>query len=491
MAGGAGAPRILERRDVWVLSAQDPWHPTIEWYARGVKAMQSRDSATMSDPRSWRHHAAAHGTDIPARRRPRGTHWNACEHGSWYFLPWHRIYLHHFEKTVREAIIALGGPATWALPYWNYSDQVQARALPPAFRQTTLPNSTEPNPLYIAERDPDMNAAGALQAGEVDAVAALNERAFSSAQFAGFGGQSGASMHSGSHPGAVENTPHGSVHVGVGGTSGFMSDFNTAPLDPIFWLHHANIDRLWAKWLTQPGRVNTAERRWLVKKFTFGSGTWQTTLAVRDVLDTTSAPLRYRYGDAPVAAAVQPRARAAQAQIEGVAPMPKPKPELIGASDRHVELGNQPSIAELHVEPNKSLISPEARRARAATSDEALEAAAAPRTYLLLENVTGTKIGAGGYEVHINVPAGVESAGAHPDHRAGHIALFGVREATRGGEKHTGSGLTFTLDITDLVEKLAADGKLDPKTLRVTFTPDDQRAEASDVRVGRVSLYKS
>jgi len=487
VAGGSGGAQVLERRDVWALSAQNPWHPTIEWYARGVKAMQARDSAKMADPRSWRHHAAAHGTDVPARQRPRGSHWNACEHGSWYFLPWHRIYLHHFEKTIREAIVGLGGPATWTLPYWNYSDQLQARALPPAFRQTTMPNSADPNPLYVAERDPDMNATGVLQAGEVDAVAALNERNFSSAQLAGFGGRSGASIHFGSHPGAVENTPHGSVHMGVGGTDGWMSDFNTAPLDPIFWLHHANIDRLWAKWLAQPGRVNTAERRWLVKKFTFGSGTWQTTLAVRDVLDTTAAPLRYRYGDMPAAAA-QPTAAADLAQVEEVAPMPKAKPELIGASDQHVELGNQPSVAEVRLEPSKSVL-PQAR-ARASATDEALDAAAAPRTYLRLENVTGTKISAGGYEVHVNVPAGAESAGGHPDHRAGHIALFGVREATRGGEKHTGSGLTFTLDITDLVDKLAADGKLDPQTLRVTFTPDDQRAAASDVRVGRVSLYK-
>jgi hypothetical protein len=31
---------------------------------------------------------------------------------------------------------------------------------------------------------------------------------------------------------------HGDIHVFVGGNEGFMSFFDTAPYDPIFWLHH-------------------------------------------------------------------------------------------------------------------------------------------------------------------------------------------------------------------------------------------------------------
>jgi tyrosinase len=38
---------------------------------------------------------------------------------------------------------------------------------------------------------------------------------------------------------------HNGVHDWVGGT---MSDLLTAPADPIFWMHHANIDRLWWEW---------------------------------------------------------------------------------------------------------------------------------------------------------------------------------------------------------------------------------------------------
>src|SRR5256885_10879756 len=46
--------------------------------------------------------------------------WDQCQHGTWYFLPWHRGYLAAFEAIVAKTVKELGGPADWALPYWNY-----------------------------------------------------------------------------------------------------------------------------------------------------------------------------------------------------------------------------------------------------------------------------------------------------------------------------------------------------------------------------------
>jgi tyrosinase len=45
------------------------------------------------------------------------------------------------------------------------------------------------------------------------------------------------------------NGIHGSVHIWVGGT---MSDASVSPADPVFWLHHANLDRLWWVWYNRP-----------------------------------------------------------------------------------------------------------------------------------------------------------------------------------------------------------------------------------------------
>jgi tyrosinase len=43
----------------------------------------------------------------------------------------------------------------------------------------------------------------------------------------------------------MEDDPHGAAHVRF---LGWMGDPATAPKDPLFFLLHANVDRLWAKW---------------------------------------------------------------------------------------------------------------------------------------------------------------------------------------------------------------------------------------------------
>lgn len=43
-------------------------------------------------------------------------------------------------------------------------------------------------------------------------------------------------------------TLHGGGHVGVGGNTGDLSNTNSSPGDPLFYLHHGNLDRIWALW---------------------------------------------------------------------------------------------------------------------------------------------------------------------------------------------------------------------------------------------------
>ncbi|HLY77782.1 MAG TPA: tyrosinase family protein, partial [Caulobacteraceae bacterium] len=45
---------------------------------------------------------------------------------------------------------------------------------------------------------------------------------------------------------------------------GLMSDPRTAAVDPIFWVHHANIDRLWEVWRRRDARdLNPTDQAWL------------------------------------------------------------------------------------------------------------------------------------------------------------------------------------------------------------------------------------
>jgi tyrosinase len=132
------------------------------------------------------------------------------------------------------------------------------------------------------------------------------------------------------------------------------------------------------------------------------------------------------------------------------------------------------------------------------------EAMAAPETgsrrvYLALENVVGTSLGAGLYAVYVNVPERADP-GEFPDRRAGRFSTFGVMESSRSDDVHSGSGLTFSFEITDIVARLAASEDWDPARLRVTITPEGpqdaepeameaEETDAGGVRVGRVSVY--
>ena len=484
LAGFSVAASLRERRDAWTLSALDPWHPIILWYARGVAALQARNGTNAADPTSWLHLANTHGTTVATAQWPPAALWNECEHGSWFFLPWHRMYLHHFESIVREAVVGLGGPQDWALPYWDYSDPVRpdTRRLPPAFRQTTMPDGTS-NPLFVQQRDSAMNAGGQLPTNFVSTAAALSLVPFTGPVGAGFGGgQTAGRTHNGPARGSLENVPHGAVHGGVGGLSGWMSSFEFAGQDPIFWLHHANIDRLWEVWMHQGSRTNPPETAWTSQQFPFGAGTHQTVLDIIDVVDTTQPPLSYFYSDpGPVSLAGELVGAAVRPASNGQVP-----PELIGASGEPVHLGAETVEAELRLRRPVGPFAPGPDDATGEAPQGALPPAA--RVILRLENITASERGAPAYDVYLNAPG----HGDQGPHHVGTVSMFGVVESSVADDRHSGSGLDAVFDITDVARALEQRGLWDPDRARVTLVPNaypSGELPAGDVSVGRISVY--
>lgn len=230
--GQSSAASTYTRRDIGTLSATSS---TVVSYKKAIAAMKALPD---SNPLSWTYQAAIHGTTI-AGSQPA---WNTCEHGTYFFFSWHRMYLWYFERIVRK----LSGDYNWALPYWNYSSARQRR-LPTVFRSP----ANASNPLYVATRGPGWNSGTAsLNASAVDTAIAFAEVPFND------------------FSSSLEGTPHGSVHVSIGG---WMGSVPTAAQDPIFWLHHSNIDRLWNVWLAQGGgRTDPlSDSAWTTTKFTF------------------------------------------------------------------------------------------------------------------------------------------------------------------------------------------------------------------------------
>ncbi|MBV8888338.1 MAG: tyrosinase family protein [Alphaproteobacteria bacterium] len=467
------------------------------WYGRAVAELQSRP---VTDPTSWRYLSAVHGYDRSSDPNPvnvpfpssaqQEQFWNQCQHQSWFFEPWHRAYLVCFEQIVAAAVAKLGGPADWALPYWNYSapgNNNAARLLPAAFVSPQLADHSR-NPLWVAGRNsPTAN----FHIPDADvSLHALADPVFtggSTGGHPGFGGPKTIFSHSGGTNGGIEDVPHNQIHDDIGG---LMGDPDTAALDPIFWLHHANIDRLWEVWRHRnAGFVNPTDPDWL-NKISFelhGAAGTVLTFKPSQVVDTTKLLHGYRYDDIsdPLAAHV---AAAAAAMTAG----PQPQPELVGAS-APIVLDSAASTAAVAFRPQA------AQTARARTS-----ALRPTRTFLNLENVTGTGR-LPRYDVYIDVvtpaqasPAQTSPAqtlppqptGGGPGLFAGSLSTFGVQKATRPGGPHGGSGITTVLDITDLVEQLRREQRWDESGLQVTFVRRGQQsAPTSNLQVGRVSVY--
>ena len=224
----AEAAELTVRRDAGHMSADDP---VLVSYQKAIKAMKA---LSPRDPRSWTYQAAIHGT----LTTPIQSAWNTCQHGNYFFWSWHRMYLYWFERIVRR----FAHDPCWALPYWNWS-ATTARQLPAPFRD---PQSE----LFVSNRRAAMNGGGSLPPGHVDYAPAFSFADFSNAST------------------SLEGTPHGAIHVDVGG---WMGSVSTAAQDPIFYLHHCNIDRLWNLWLAQGGgRTDpTGDAAWVKQRFTF------------------------------------------------------------------------------------------------------------------------------------------------------------------------------------------------------------------------------
>jgi tyrosinase len=231
------------------------------------------------------------------------------------------MYLHCFERIIMKIVADLGGPRDWALPYWNYSgtskfagfDFAKSSLLPEPF-QSKSPRLRDgsPNPLFITFRHPDANAGTPfLTRANVNTSGALGNSSFTAAgPSSSFAGAVTRFNHFGDDPvaaaGLLEATPHGDVHSVTGpGPDRFMGSFTRAPLDPIFWLHHCNIDRLWEVWRSQPGHADppqwsTPGRPDPVSFFFHDQDGKELRMNSSQVMNTKAAPFVYEYDDITV-----------------------------------------------------------------------------------------------------------------------------------------------------------------------------------------------
>lgn len=192
-----------------------------------------------TDPNSFAKIASFHGGPPTAY----------CAHGAPGFFTWHRAYLMVFENALRAA----GCHVT--LPYWDWSSGAST-GVPAACRQPTYVNragATVANPLFSGPRASggQTSRRSDIDTTAFDDLAAGAQSAMTAATFTSFQSQM--------------NGVHGGVHVRTGGDMGSVP---TAAYDPIFYLHHANVDRIWANWqTTHPAALPATEAGFQLQPF--------------------------------------------------------------------------------------------------------------------------------------------------------------------------------------------------------------------------------
>src|SRR5262249_16872701 len=162
---------------------------------------------------------------------------------------------------------------------------------------------------------------------------------------------------------------------------------------------------------------------------------------------------------------------------------PQARPEMVGASTKKLALTGSAQTTTLAIKEPSGPTKVRGKAGKAPTLG---------KTYLQIENVVSKQSHAT-YEVYVDLP-GKPDATAYQEHYGGAMDVFGVRHASTRSDKHSGSGLSFSLDITQLEERLRAKGAWDEKNIRVTFSPRGPGGEASQripeheaIKIGRVS----
>ena len=266
---------------------------------------------------------------------------------------------------------------------------------------------------------------------------------------------------------------HGNVHTLVGNSLG-LGKVQYAGNDPLFWMHHSNIDRIWESW-NKAGFANPTTNTWLNKSFVFADELGLRVVArVRDFVDI--AVLGYGYDG-----------------LESVPPPPPPPPPPVATATAQkatsIETSINPqTVAVAHklalgARASRTLLQPVDAR-QGSISDRVRNLPAGRRLYLMLEDLFAETPPEVIYDVYLNLAPGASAKDAKR-HRVGDFNFF---EAV-GHESHGPGGAFFSYDITDVALALLADKRLGFNAI-VTIVPAGRPAVSARPTIGKISIVE-
>jgi tyrosinase len=437
-------------KQMMALPERDPRGWLFQWYTHAVRSDRTKASEIT------RVYGAA---SSPEKQLAQDT-WSTCQphfppYAEDFFLPWHRMFVLCLEQIVRQ----ITKEDSFTLPYWNYTD-VSQRALPAEFRKQGDPTWGS---LYRKDRNNGVNTGTPID--KLPGALPIDLNAMKLPTYGGAGFCS-----------SLDNDPHGSVHSDVGNSVG-MGRVPWAANDPIFWMHHCNIDRIWASW-NKAGGKNPS----LTGSYTFADRDGKKIqLDVSKFLDTASQGYEYdKYlprspGSTPFPPERQLVAFAVHAttkQVSGAL--------SLGAAAVTVKLtaaAAAPGALAPAVAPNANLVS------------DSLKAVPADKQFVLtLENVRATAEVGAGYDVYYGLPEGQSPNRESPAY-VGSVSFFGVAPH---GDDHAMAdmpGRSISFVITQPVRQTL--DAAPAAAASVTLVPTNAPAAGSMPTIGSISLLSA
>ncbi|EPS44933.1 hypothetical protein H072_1090 [Dactylellina haptotyla CBS 200.50] len=324
---GAGAGTCAERQNINTMQTKQP-----DVFNLLVLALSQMQLANGSDPLSYYGLSSIHGAPYAAWPDPtaQGDYdpkYGYCTHRSILFATWHRPYMLALEQTVWQTGVQIANTFSGAdktkyvaaskllrWPYWDWADKDSQSSVPACAMTPTIKvmkpgddgSATEAeidNPFYAYRfkegegtflkapftglKQTNRRPRGA-QGTSLDAAAnTAMQSGFATRRklaFTNLASEKGFNYFSNQ----LENM-HNDVHVQMGG-NGIMSYISYAAFDPIFWLHHNNIDRMLAIWqAANPGVYLEADAAVPTFQRHVGDG-------VKDGMDTQLYPWKHPDG---------------------------------------------------------------------------------------------------------------------------------------------------------------------------------------------------
>lgn len=454
-----GQTKTPVRRTLQGLAWNDP---IVETYRDGVGIMKNMAA---SEKFSWLGMSKIHG-DLQNGYR-------FCPHGDWYFLPWHRAFVVMYERVIRD----LTKSDDFAMPFWDWTANPH---MPEVFLSKTTPDGKK-NWLFVDDAGqnrtwPPAKPMPASIVGPKVLAKILKDTPFEIFGTSRPDGQDNLDpswvVGGGGVQGTLEARPHNQVHNNIGG----WMPTPASPRDPIFFMHHSNIDRIWAMWNLH--HSNTKDPLWTNMTFTKNFWNADGTLWSPKVSDLyVPEDLGYTYGLHAFAAATPtgPRTLALNEKLRSI--IPGVAANVAGeAGVTTVTVDNQKTATpseplSLSLQLPKDALDAVAHRPALPSGVEALGFSAAletmasgPRVLAFLRQVEITDPSTTAVRVFLNAP---QLSPDTPDTDQHFVGSFAVLE--HGAAPHALP--SFVLDLTDTIQRLYGPGQHQDQEIHLQLVP--------------------